>query len=176
MTRPLFVMHLPFRGSLMAVFKPLYLLLYDTKAEWADLSLGEGLEVLAHRGGDDCGVLVVCSVEVSSSGVCDGLYAHAKRAFSKPIFICKCSAKNAVVIGEVVGFRISVKKTDDFSAGFGMGVLAQGCDLLVGVGNLALNNGVEVRIWCLPFPVGVLTLVFIDNVGSINIFIRSGTH
>ena len=140
------------------------------------MSLGEGLESLAHRGGDECGVLIVCFFEFSSSGVGDGLYAHAKRAFSKPIFICKCSAKNAVVIGEVVGLSISVKRTDVFGAGFVIGVLAKGTDLFVGVGSIALNNGVEVRLWCFPFPVGVLTLVFVDNVGSINIFIRSGAY
>ena len=113
---------------------------------------------------------MVCFVEFSSSGVDADLYGQAKRVFSKPIFICKCSAKNDVVIGEVVGFRISVRKTDDFGAVFGIGVLARGNDFFVGVGSVAPNNRVEVCIWSLPFPVGGVTLSIFDNVGSIFIF------
>ena len=114
---------------------------------------------------------MVCFVEFSSSGVDAGLYAQAKHAFSKPIFICKCSAKNDVVIGEVVGFRISVRKTDDFGAVFGIGVLVRCKDFFVGVGSVAPNNSVEVCIWSSPFSVGGVTLSIFDNVGSIFIFI-----
>ena len=121
-------------------------------------------------------MLVVYFVELSSSGADAGLYAQAKRAFSNPIFICECSAKNDVVIGEVVGFRTSVKWTDDFGAFLGVGVLVRGNDFFVGVGSVARNNRVEVCIWSLPFPVVGVTLSIFDNVGSIFIFIGSGTY
>ena len=121
-------------------------------------------------------MLVVCFVELSSSGADAGLYAQAKRAFSNPIFICECSAKNDVVIGEVVGFRTSVKWTDDFGAFLGVGVLVRENDFFVGVGSVARTNRVEVCIWSLRFPVVGVTLSIFDNVGSIFIFIRSGTY
>jgi len=83
-----------------------------------------------------------CSLlwRVQLQGIGVGLSILVARAFSKPIFICMCSAKNDVVIGEVVGLRISVSRTNDFAAVFV--VAAKGNGFLVGVDIVALSDSV----------------------------------
>ena len=98
------------------------------------------MESHAHRGGDNQWVLVVYGGKFSFRVIDAILCVLAARAFSKPIFICMCSAKNDVVIGEVVGLRISVSRTDDLAAIFGVAV--NGSDFLVGVDSVAPGSSV----------------------------------
>ena len=119
-------------------------------------------------------MLVVCFGEFNCRVIDAGLCVMAARAFSKPIFICMCSAKNDVVIGEVVGLRISVSRTDDLAAVFGVAV--NGNDFLVGVDSGAPGDSVVYCPWSLCLPlVGVMPLIGDDSV-SMFIFIRSGLH
>ena len=69
---------------------------------------------------------MVCFGELNCSSGEEGFCTPASRALSTPIFICNCSAKNDVVNGEVVGFRISVSRTDDFADVFCIGVVVTG--------------------------------------------------
>ena len=98
----------------------------------------------------------------------------AVHAFSKPIFICMCSAKNDVVIGELVGLRISVSRTDALAADFGVAV--NGNDFLVGVDSGAPGDSVVYCPWSLRLAlVGVMLLIGNDSASTL-IFIRSGLH
>ena len=94
---------------------------------------------------------MVCFGELNCSSGEEGFCAQASRALSTPIFICNCSAKNDVVNGEVVGFRISVSRTDDFADVFRISVVMIG---FAGVDSVAPRHGVVGRLCSLRFPVG----------------------
>ena len=138
------------------------------------LSSDKGLESRAHQGGDNRWVIVVCFGEFNCRAIDAGLCVLAARAFSKPIFICMCSAKNDVVIGEVVGLRISVSRTDDLAAVFGVVVNSSG--FVVGVDNVAPGDSGVYCPWSLCLAlVGVMLLIG-DDSASMFIVIRSGLH
>ena len=117
----------------MAVLRPLYLLLYTTKAEWAVLSVVNGWESRAHPGGDDQRVCLDCFAELICRSGDGGFCVLAARAFSKPIFICRCSMKKDVDVGEVVGLRMSVGRTKNFATFVCIGAAAKVNNSLVGV-------------------------------------------
>ena len=67
---------------------------------------------------------LACSAELFCRGVNGGLGLLAARAFCKPSFICRCSAKNDVAIGDMVGLRIWASKTKTLATFYG-GLLLQ---------------------------------------------------
>ena len=94
---------------------------------------------------------MVCFGELNRSSGEEVFCAQASRALSTPIFICNYSAKNDVVNSEVVGFRISVSRTDDFADVLRISVVMIG---FAGMDNVAPRHGVVGCLCSLRFQEG----------------------
>jgi hypothetical protein len=116
---------------------------------------------------------MVCFSELNGSSGEEGFRTQASRALSTPIFICNCSAKKDVVNGEVVGFRISVSRTDDFADVLRISVVMIG---FTGVDSVAPRHGVVGCLCSLRFPAGGVMQSVGNTVGFMFCTLCSGMY